>query len=195
MYELETYKGVMLHNTEEWCKIWKIIYLLFQNWHEEFDKFWPEHPRRLKKFHFDGFFSTKVYNVRDKKVQRRVVFFMTLKSDSKFEEKMACGLENDRKNLVNFSPEYSKVSELELWWDLFIQSRKGMTLKFTEELCVMTIMQNLERNWLAIPKLTWGIRQILTRALKSFQNLHFSKLFLTKVCNVWAKKVEKSYVM
>ena len=39
---------------------------------------------------------------------------MTLKSDSKFEKKMACGLENDRKNLVNFSPEYSKVSELEL---------------------------------------------------------------------------------
>ena len=38
-----------------------------------------------------------------------------------------------------FSPEYSKVSKLELWWDPFAQSRKCMTLKFTEELCVMTM--------------------------------------------------------
>ena len=27
---------------------------------------------------------------------------MTLKSDSKFEEKLACGLENDMRNLANF---------------------------------------------------------------------------------------------
>ena len=194
MYELETYKGVMLHNTEEWCKIWKITYLLFQNWHEEFNKFWPEHSDISKNFTLMVFFRPK-YIMFEIKKYRGVIFFMTLKSDSKFEEKMACGLENDRKNLVNFSPEYSKVSELELWWDLFIESRKYMTLKFIEELCVMTMMQNLERNWLAIPKLTWGIRKILTRALKSFQNLHFSKLFLTKVCNVWAKKVEKSSVL
>ena len=38
-----------------------------------------------------------------------------------------------------FSPEHSKVSKLELWWDPFAQSRKCMTLKFTEELCVMTM--------------------------------------------------------
>ena len=41
-----------------------------------------------------------------------------------------------------FSPEHLKVSELELWWDPFVQRRKGMTLKFTEELCVMTIKNN-----------------------------------------------------
>ena len=38
-----------------------------------------------------------------------------------------------------FSPEHLKVSELELWRDPFVQRRKSMTLKFTEELCVMTI--------------------------------------------------------
>ena len=41
-----------------------------------------------------------------------------------------------------FSPEHLKVSKLELWWDPFVQSRKGMTLKFTEELCVMTPKNN-----------------------------------------------------
>ena len=39
---------------------------------------------------------------------------MTLKSDAKFEEKVACCLENDKRNLANFSPEHSKVSKLEL---------------------------------------------------------------------------------
>ena len=33
----------MCHDNEEWCKIWREIDLSFQNWHEEFDKFWPEH--------------------------------------------------------------------------------------------------------------------------------------------------------
>ena len=38
-----------------------------------------------------------------------------------------------------FSPEHSKVSKFELWWGPFAQSRKCMTLKVTEELCVMTM--------------------------------------------------------
>ena len=41
-----------------------------------------------------------------------------------------------------FSPEHLKVSKLGLWWDLFVQSRKGMTLKFPEELCVMAMKNN-----------------------------------------------------
>ena len=37
------------------------------------------------------------------------------------------------------SPEHLKVSKLGLWWDPFVQSRKCMSLKFTEELCVMAM--------------------------------------------------------
>ena len=33
----------MFHDNEEWCKIWRGTNLLFQNWHEEMDKFWLEH--------------------------------------------------------------------------------------------------------------------------------------------------------
>ena len=34
----------MCHENEEWCKIGRgRIDLPFQNWHEEFDEFWPEH--------------------------------------------------------------------------------------------------------------------------------------------------------
>ena len=34
------------------------------------------------------------------------------------------------------------MSKLELSWDPFVKSRKIMTLKFTEELCVMTMKNN-----------------------------------------------------
>ena len=46
-----------------------------------------------------------------------------------------------------------KASKLGLWWDPFVQSRKGMTVKFAEVLCHVSwqwrIMQNLKRNWLS----------------------------------------------
>ena len=47
---------------------------------------------------------------------------MTLKSYANFEEKLTSGLKKDMR--------------------IFVQSRKGMTLEFTEELCVMTMKNN-----------------------------------------------------
>ena len=66
---------------------------------------------------------------------------MTLRSYANFEEKLISGLKKDMR-IFKFTPEHLKVSKLELWWDPFVQSRKGMTLKFTEELCVMTMKNN-----------------------------------------------------
>ena len=37
-----------LHNTNEWCKIWRKTDLWFAKWHEEFGKFSPEHLKVLK---------------------------------------------------------------------------------------------------------------------------------------------------
>ena len=41
MCELKIYNGVMCHENEEWCKIWRGIGLSVQNWHEEFGEFDP----------------------------------------------------------------------------------------------------------------------------------------------------------
>ena len=79
LFELQKYRGVTFHDTEEICKFWRKTDLRFE--------------KRLEKF-------------------------------------------------GKFSPEHLKVSKLGLWWDPFVQSRKGMTLKFTEELCVMTMKNN-----------------------------------------------------
>ena len=35
----------MCYDNEEWCKIWKETDLSVQNWHEEFNKFWPKHSK------------------------------------------------------------------------------------------------------------------------------------------------------
>ena len=47
-YELKIHRGVMFHDNEEWCKIWRGTDLSFQNWHEEFDEFWPDHSKVSK---------------------------------------------------------------------------------------------------------------------------------------------------
>ena len=41
---LKNYRGVMSHDTEEWCKNWRKTDLLFQK-QQEFGEFWPEHSK------------------------------------------------------------------------------------------------------------------------------------------------------
>ena len=57
--------------------------------------------QKSQNLHFHWFLLCKVFNVRPKKVQRSY-FFMTLKSDVKFEEKLTCGLENDMSYMAHF---------------------------------------------------------------------------------------------
>ena len=40
-FELEKYRRVTSHDTEEWYKIWKKSDLVVQIWHEEFGEFSP----------------------------------------------------------------------------------------------------------------------------------------------------------
>ena len=45
MHKLKIYRGVMCQDNEEWCEIWRKIDVSFQNWHGEFDEFWPDHSK------------------------------------------------------------------------------------------------------------------------------------------------------
>ena len=94
----------------------------------------------LEKICCNWLLATKVYNVWATKVQRcylswhwRVMQFWR-KTDFWFEKW--------HEKFGKFSPEHLKVSKLGLWWDPFVQSRKGMTLKFTEKFCVMVMKNN-----------------------------------------------------
>ena len=59
LFELKKYRGVISHETEEGYKIWRGIDLSFQNWHKEFDKFWPGYSKVSKIFTLMGSFWAK----------------------------------------------------------------------------------------------------------------------------------------
>ena len=65
----------MFPGTEEWSKVKRKTDSWFQKWHEEFDKFSPNQSK-VQKFHFDGLFLSKVYEIWAKKY-REVIFYDT----------------------------------------------------------------------------------------------------------------------
>ena len=135
-FQLKKYRGVLSHDPEEWCKIWRKTDLLFQKW-QEFGEFWPEHSKVSQICTLIGSYCGK-YLTFDLKKYRRVIFYET-------EESYKIWSKNDlwfgkwHEEFDKFSPEHSKASKLGFSWDPFVQSRKCMSLKFAEELCVMTM--------------------------------------------------------
>ena len=65
-----------------------------------------------------------------------------------------------------------------------------MSLKFTGEFCVIKMKNYTEFEEELVSQFKIDMRnlEILTQALENFKNLHFNRLLLTKVYNVWAKK-------
>ena len=67
-FQRKKYRGVMSHDTEDWCKVLRKTDLLFQKW-QEFAEFWSEQSS-LQNLHFYWSLFWKVYNLWPKKVQR-----------------------------------------------------------------------------------------------------------------------------
>ena len=66
---MKQYRRVMFHDTEKWCKVWKKTDSWLQKWHEKFGEFSPNHSK-VRKFHFDGLFLSKLSEVWANKTQR-----------------------------------------------------------------------------------------------------------------------------
>ena len=73
--------------------------------------------------------------------QYRGVIFHDTEELRKVWRKTDLQFEKWHEKFGKFSREHLKVSKLGFWWDPFIQSRKCMSLKLTEELCLVK-MQN-----------------------------------------------------
>ena len=130
----------MCNDTKEWWKIWRGIDLSFQNWHEEFNQFWTEHSKISKICTLMGYFWPKYTMFELKKVQRNYLSWHWRVMQNL--KKIDLWFGKWHEEFGRFSPEHSKIWKLGLWWDPFIQSRKCMSLKFTGELCVMTMKNN-----------------------------------------------------
>ena len=111
--------------------------LAFQNWHKEFNKFWPEHSKVSKISTLMGSFWAKYILFELKKY--RGIIFHHIEEWCKIWRKTDLWFGKWHEGFGKFSAEHSKVSKLELWWDPFVQSRKCMSFLFTEELCVMAM--------------------------------------------------------
>ena len=137
-----------------------------QNWHEKFDKFLPEHLKVSKICALMGSFWTKYIMFELKKY--RGVMFHDNEKWSKIWRKADFWFGKWRKEFGKVLPEHSEVSKLRLLWDSFIQSRKCISLKFTGELCIMTMKNDskFEEELTCRFKIDTTIWRILTRALE-----------------------------
>ena len=99
IYELKIYRWVMCHDNEEWCKNWSGIDFSVQNWHEAFEKFWPEHSKISKICTLMGCFWPK-YMFELKKF--RWVMFNGTEYWCKIWKKNTCAFKNNMRNLANF---------------------------------------------------------------------------------------------
>ena len=93
------------------------------------------------------------------------------------------------KFLMSYLKPQAIFSLCELW-----NQESGIMCHDNEEWSKVWRGIDLSAPSLSSSKLIWEIWQILTRALKSLKNLLFNWLLLTRVHNVWAKKVQRSYL-
>ena len=109
-YELKFYRGVMCHDNEEWCKLWRGIDLSFQNWHDEFEEFWLEQLKVSKFFVLMGSIWAK-YILLELKSYRGAIFH-----DNEAGHKMWRGIDLSFQNWYEefdkFWPEHSEVSPI-----------------------------------------------------------------------------------
>ena len=110
LLELKKYRGVIFHETERGYKTWSRIDLLFQNWHQKLDKFWPEHSKVSKVSTLIGSFSAK-YMLFELKKYRGVIFHET-EGGYKIWRGIDLSFENWHKEFGKFWPELSKVSKV-----------------------------------------------------------------------------------
>ena len=96
----------MCNETEEWRKVWRVIDLSVQNWHEEFDEFWPEHSKISKDCTLINYFWPK-YIMSGRKNYRGVIFDDT-------EDWCKIWRETDLSFQQWLSPVHLKVSKLGL---------------------------------------------------------------------------------
>ena len=122
---------------------------------------------------------------------------MTLKSDAKFEEKLFLDSKIDMRNSVNFNESSSKSENLHLNLLLLSIAYKCFSSKSTEELSLMTLRKDLnfeEKQTFCLKNDMKNLVNFNSSSRKS-ENLHFNGLLLKKICNVWAKKVQRSCVV
>ena len=110
MFELQKYRGVIFHETEDLCKFWRKADLWFENWHEKFGKFSLEHLKVSKlRLWWDPF-------VQSRKTLKFIeeLCVMAMKNIVKFKEELPCHFKTDMRNLTSFDSSTQKSKKIAL---------------------------------------------------------------------------------
>ena len=109
-YELKIHRGFISDDNKEWHKIWRVIDLSFQSWHEEFDEFWQEHLKVSKILILMCSLWAK-YMLLEPKKYRRVIFH---ENEDRYNiwRGIDLSFQNWHKEFDKFWPEHSKVSKI-----------------------------------------------------------------------------------
>ena len=91
MHELKIYRRAICHYNEEWCNIGRGIYFSVQNWHAEFNEFWPKHSK-----------IWKIYTLMCCFWPKYIMFELKKYRGFMFEGKLTCTSKNNIRNLANF---------------------------------------------------------------------------------------------
>ena len=107
LFELKKYRGVIFHDIEEWCKIWRKTDLLLGKWHEKFGKFSPEH---LKVSKWGSLCDPFVQSRKCMSLKfTEELYVMTMKNYAKFEEEIDLSFQNWREEFEEFWFEHSEI--------------------------------------------------------------------------------------
>ena len=112
MFELKKYRGVIFHDSREWCKIWRKNDLPFGKWQEEFGTFSPEHMKVSKLGLSLGPFI-KSRKCMSLKFPGKLCV-MTMKNNAKFEENLTFKFKIKKRNLINFDSSNIKSKKIAL---------------------------------------------------------------------------------
>ena len=132
--------------------------MICQNW-RKLGEIWLDHSKVSKICTFICSYCTK-YLMFDLKNYREVLFH-DIDEWYKIWRKTDLWFGKWHDKYGKFLPEHLKVSKLGLWWNLLIQSRKSMSLKFTEELCVITMKNDAKFEEELICRFKFDMRNLI----------------------------------
>ena len=104
----------MSHDTEEWCKIWRWINLLFQKWQKLGKLTWALEIHKISTL--IGFFCVN-YIPFDLKKYREIIFHDT-EEWCKIWRSTDMWFGKWHEQFGKCAPDHSEVSKLGLWWEL-----------------------------------------------------------------------------
>ena len=141
----------------------------------------------LRSLHFYGLILKKVYNVSARKVQRSYLWLHSRLIQ--VWKKIGLCFQKLRWGIWQIFTRAIESVQIVTLMASFCLKLKCMSFKFTGELCVTAMKNDVKfEEELNCQFKIGGIWQTLARALKNLKKVHFNRLLLTKVNNIWAKK-------